>query len=160
MQLVLWTSCVKYWKSRGFLFYNNVAISAKYIQEKYKLSKILSLIGTIIMVTQQNISFMMTRQFYFFQLTINLLILELVIQRKKGLVKEKDYNINVHLPCNTTNYEIIDVFKNILVPKLTNAFKPQFILISSGFDSRINDLLGCYKVNDEGFVELTKIIKN
>ena len=48
---------------------------------------------------------------------------------------------------------------NILVPR-TNAFKPQFILISSGFDSRINDLLGCYKVNDEWVLqELTKIVK-
>ena len=32
-------------------------------------------------------------------------------------------------------------------------------MISSGFDSRIDDLLGCFNVTDEGFIELTKIVK-
>jgi acetoin utilization deacetylase AcuC-like enzyme len=33
-------------------------------------------------------------------------------------------------------------------------------LISAGFDSRENDLLGCFKITDGGFVELTKIVMN
>ena len=78
---------------------------------------------------------------------------------KLGIGKGKGFNINIHLPCSTSNKEIIDVFKNVLIPK-ADEFKPDFILISSGFDSRINDLLGCYKVTDEGFVELIKIVKN
>lgn len=142
----------------GFCFYNHVAISAKYIQEKYKLSKILIVdwdyhhgnSTEYFFYDDPTVLFFSTHDQFSYPGTGN--------PKKKGIGKGKGYNINVHLPCNTTNYEIIDVFKNILVPR-TNAFKPQFILISSGFDSRINDLLGCYKVNDEGFVELTKITK-
>ena len=46
-----------------------------------------------------------------------------------------------------TNNQIIEVFKNILIPR-ADRFKPEFILISSGFDSRINDLLGCYIISE------------
>ena len=49
------------------------------------------------------------------------------------------------------------MFNEVLIPK-TDKFKPDFILISAGFDSRLNDLLGCYDVSDNGFKELTKII--
>ena len=39
-------------------------------------------------------------------------------------------------------------------------FKPDLVLISAGFDSRKDDLLGCFDITDEGFVELTKIAMN
>ena len=39
-------------------------------------------------------------------------------------------------------------------------FKPELILISAGFDSRINDPLGQFQLEDEDFFELTKIILN
>ena len=38
-----------------------------------------------------------------------------------------------------------------------NIFKPDFILISAGFDSRKDDPLGCFNVSDKGFKILTTI---
>ena len=55
--------------------------------------------------------------------------------------------------------QIIKVFDQILVPK-AHKFKPDFILISAGFDSRINDTLGCFDLSDDCFRKLTKILKN
>jgi acetoin utilization deacetylase AcuC-like enzyme len=37
-------------------------------------------------------------------------------------------------------------------------FKPEFVIISAGFDSRMNDPLGQFQLYDQDFYELTKII--
>ena len=65
----------------------------------------------------------------------------------------------MHLPCGTKDKTIISVFKDILEKKADD-FKPDFILISAGFDSRKNDTLGCFEITDNGFKELTKIVMN
>ena len=77
---------------------------------------------------------------------------------KKGSGDGLGYNINVHLPCGTDDKTIVAAFKEKLLPAV-KSFKPDCIIISAGFDSRINDLLGCFAVTDQGFRELTKIIK-
>ena len=41
--------------------------------------------------------------------------------------------------------------------KHANLFKPDFILISAGFDSRKDDPLGCFNLTDKGFKKLTEI---
>jgi acetoin utilization deacetylase AcuC-like enzyme len=53
--------------------------------------------------------------------------------------------------------EILDAFKTKLLPA-ARAFKPDLILISAGFDSREGDPLGGFKLTDEDFGELTRIM--
>ena len=65
--------------------------------------------------------------------------------------------MNIHLPCGTSDELILKTYKEILVPKV-EAFMPELILISAGFDSRINDTLGCFEITDNGFIELTKLV--
>ncbi len=35
-------------------------------------------------------------------------------------------------------------------------FKPTFVLISAGFDSRENDTLGYFNITDQGYADLTQ----
>ena len=79
--------------------------------------------------------------------------------KRQGNGKGFGYNINVHLPCKTKDEQIIKVFNQILIPNV-HKFKPDFILISAGFDSRKNDTLGCFDLSDDCFRKLTKIIKD
>ncbi|MEX2516947.1 MAG: histone deacetylase, partial [Gammaproteobacteria bacterium] len=69
----------------------------------------------------------------------------------------KGYTINVPLGCGATDADIIAAFRDRLLPAATD-FKPEFILISAGFDSRESDLLGCYDITDAGFAELTRMM--
>lgn len=46
----------------------------------------------------------------------------------------------------------------MLVPAV-NQLQPDLILVSAGFDSREDDLLGCHKITDQGFAQLTMIVK-
>jgi acetoin utilization deacetylase AcuC-like enzyme len=48
-------------------------------------------------------------------------------------------------------------FTDRLLPAI-DAFKPDLILISAGFDSRIDDPLGQFRLTDDDFVALTKLL--
>ena len=67
------------------------------------------------------------------------------------------YNINVPLPSGADDKMILTAFEKILLPK-SEEFKPELILISAGFDSREEDLLGDFNITDNGFSELTSMM--
>jgi acetoin utilization deacetylase AcuC-like enzyme len=76
---------------------------------------------------------------------------------KKGDGNGLGYNVNVHMPCGTNDKEILEVYRTNLFERALK-FKPDFILISAGFDSRRDDPLGCFDLSDEVFEDLTEII--
>lgn len=65
------------------------------------------------------------------------------------------YNINVHLDCGSGDAAVIEAFDRHLLPRV-EAFAPELLLISAGFDSRQDDLLGCFAFSDTGFSLLTQ----
>jgi acetoin utilization deacetylase AcuC-like enzyme len=54
--------------------------------------------------------------------------------------------------------EIVGAFRDELVPA-ADAFRPELVLVSAGFDSRIGDPLGGFRLTDDDFAELTAIVK-
>jgi acetoin utilization deacetylase AcuC-like enzyme len=68
------------------------------------------------------------------------------------------YNLNVPLDPYANDADIIAAWERQLVPTLDKmTFKPDLVLISAGFDSRMEDYLGNFRVTDAGFVRLTEI---
>jgi acetoin utilization deacetylase AcuC-like enzyme len=141
----------------GFCFYNNAAIAARYAQEKYKLARILIVDwdyhhgdGTEwAFYDDPTVLFFSTHALYAFPGT--------GAANKTGEGKGKGFNINVPLPRGADDEKIISAFTERLVPA-ANRFRPDLVLISAGFDSRKDDLLGDFAVTDAGFVELTKLV--
>ena len=60
------------------------------------------------------------------------------------------YTLNVPLPPDSGDIEYQDAFDNMVIPKL-DEFKPQFLLISAGFDAAEEDPLAEMTVTTEGF---------
>lgn len=54
--------------------------------------------------------------------------------------------------------EIGGAFRERLLPAIAK-FKPDVILISAGFDSRVDDPLGRFQLSDDDFAELTRLMK-
>jgi acetoin utilization deacetylase AcuC-like enzyme len=146
-------------REEGFCFYNNVAIAARYAQNVFKLNKVLIIDWDFHHGNGTEAVFYEDSTVLYFSTHYALAYPGTGLPEKKGKGAGYGYNINVHLPCGTQDKDIIDVFYNILVPA-ANSFKPDFILISAGFDSHTNDKLGCFDITDTGFVELTKIVMN
>ncbi len=146
-------------KVEGFCFFNNIAITARYLQIKYNYKKILIVDWDYHHGNATQDMFYDDDTVLFYSTHDKDAYPGTGQTKKKGSGKGKGYNINVHLPCGTNDKSIIEVFNNILIPK-ANEFKPEFILISAGFDGRHDDPLGCFEISDEGFAKLTKIVMN
>ena len=141
----------------GFCFYNGVAVAARYAQEKYDLKKILIVDwdyhhgnGTeAFFYSDPSVLCFSTHDYYAYPGTGD--------PAKIGEGAGKGLNINVHLDCHSTDKDIISAFNEKLLPAAHN-FKPDLILISAGFDSRQDDLLGCFNISDEGYRQITMIV--
>jgi len=141
----------------GFCFYNGVAVAARYAQEKYGLKKILIVDwdyhhgnGTeTFFYSDPSVLYFSTHDYFAYPGTGN--------PAKIGEGAGKGLNINVHLDCNSTDKDIISAFTEKLLPA-AHRFKPDLILISAGFDSRQDDLLGCFDISDNGYKKITKIV--
>ena len=53
--------------------------------------------------------------------------------------------------------EIVDAFRRKLIPA-ADAFKPDLVMISAGFDSRLGDPLGRFRLTDDDFADLTRMM--
>jgi acetoin utilization deacetylase AcuC-like enzyme len=68
---------------------------------------------------------------------------------EKGIGKGEGYTYNVPMPGGSGNKEYLYVYQDIL-PDLVNRFKPDIILVSSGYDIHNNDPLSDIRISDEG----------
>jgi acetoin utilization deacetylase AcuC-like enzyme len=144
-------------RGMGFCMFNNIAVAARYAQHKYKVERVLIADWDVhhgngtqdIFYSDSSVFFMSTHQYPWYPGT--------GARSETGAGKGKGFTMNRPFPAGAGNKEIIGAFKDDLLPA-AKEFKPQFTLLSAGFDSRIDDPLGGFRIDDNGFRELTKIL--
>jgi len=138
-------------KAMGFCIYNNVAIGAHYLIDKYKFNKVAIVDFDVhhgngtqdIFYNNEKVLYISTHQYPYYPGT--------------GTEKEKGkYNniFNIPLPAGTTSKEYLNAYEFVL--KKIKEFKPEFILFSAGFDAHKDDPLAQFQLNSEDFYNLTK----
>jgi acetoin utilization deacetylase AcuC-like enzyme len=75
----------------------------------------------------------------------------------RGIGPGEGFNINIDMPCGAVTQDFLNAWQERLLPKVAT-FKPDFILISAGFDSKANDSLGCFSITPEGFAQMTQLL--
>ncbi|MFW6124148.1 MAG: histone deacetylase [Acidobacteriota bacterium] len=142
-------------QEEGFCFYNNIAVAARYIQQKYHYKNILIIDWDYhhgnatewAFYDDPSILFFSTHDWHAYPGTGD--------PSRIGTGDGKGYNINAHLSPGSGDEVIKKAWDDKLIPA-SDHFNPDFILISAGFDSRIDDLLGCFTITDKGFFDLTQ----
>ena len=138
-------------KAMGFCIYNNVAVGANYLINKYKLNKIAIIDFDVhhgngtqdIFYDNEKVLYISTHQYPFYP------------GSGTELEKGKHNNIlNIPLPAGTTSEEYLNAYEYVL--KKINKFKPEFILLSAGFDAHKNDPLAQFQLESKDFYEITK----
>ena len=138
-------------KAMGFCIYNNVAVGANYLIDKYKLNKIAIIDFDVhhgngtqdIFHDNEKVLYISTHQFPFYPGTGS--------EQEKG----KYNNIfNIPLPAGTTSHEYLNAYEFVL--KKINQFKPEFVLLSAGFDAHKNDPLAQFQLESKDFYEITR----
>ena len=143
-------------RGSGFCLINNVAVAARYIQKRHGLRRVLIVDWDVhhgnatqdIFYEGGSVLYFSTHQYPYYPGTGG--------RDEKGRGPGAGTNINVPLPPGAGDAEVRAAFESQLVPA-AEAFEPQFVLISAGFDSHARDPLAHFEVTTDGFVELTRI---
>ena len=146
-------------RGMGFCIYNHAAISAKYLQNKYSLSRVLIIDFDVhhgngtqdIFYDDPSVFYFSIHQHPFYPGTGR--------PTETGMADGEGFTLNIDLPKGSGDEEFIKGFSEELIPKM-NDFKPEFILISAGFDAHDNDLLGKLSYTPKGYSQVAKIINS
>lgn len=142
-------------QEEGFCYFNHIAVAARYAQQHYDVGKVLIIDWDYHHGNGTEWAFYRDPSVLFFSTHDQFAYPGTGSPSRKGEGPGEGLNINVHLDCGCDDKSMLAAFEQHLGPALAN-FKPELILISAGFDSREDDLLGCFKVTDEGFYQLTR----
>jgi acetoin utilization deacetylase AcuC-like enzyme len=138
-------------KAMGFCIYNNVAVGANYLIEKYKYKKIAIIDFDVhhgngtqdIFYENEKVLYISTHQYPYYPGSGT--------EQEKG----KFNNIfNIPLEAGTTSQQYLNAYDHVLNKIIE--FKPEFLLFSAGFDAHKDDPLAQLKLNSNDFYTLTK----
>jgi acetoin utilization deacetylase AcuC-like enzyme len=76
-----------------------------------------------------------------------------------GRGEGQGYTVNVPLPPATGDGDYAAIFAEVLVP-IAEAFRPDLVLVSAGFDAHRDDPLGGMAVTAEGFATLCGVVRD
>ena len=137
----------------GFCIFNNVAVGATYLLEKYKLDKVAIIDFDVhhgngtqdIFYSEKKVLYISSHQFPFYPGT-----------GSKDEIGKFNNILNIPLKAGTVSEEFFNSYKKVY-DKL-NEFRPQFILLSAGFDAHKNDPLANVDLESRDYYILTKEI--
>jgi len=145
-------------RAMGFCLLNNVAIAARYIQEKHKLAKVLIVDWDVHHGNGTQEIFYDDPTVLYFGIHRHPFYPGTGTAAERGAGKGLGYTVNVPLPAGTSDREFLRAFREGLEPAARN-FQPDFVLISAGFDAHRSDPLGGMNVTAEAFAEMTRVVK-
>jgi len=145
-------------KAMGFCLFNNVAVAARYLLNKHGLGKVLIIDWDVHHGNGTQDEFYADGRVMYFSTHQSPFYPHSGAEDEKGKDRGAGCILNVPLPGHAGD----DVFKKVYDEKLKPAalaFKPDFILISAGFDSARGDLLGGLDVTPEGYAAMTRKVR-
>lgn len=138
----------------GFCLFNNVAILARYLQEKHGLSKILILDWDVhhgngtqhLFEDDPGVLYISTHQYPYYPGT--------GAYSETGIGKGDGATLNCPMFAGADDRDYEIAFTQKILPKI-DEFKPDAIIISAGFDAHIQDPLGQINLSTDFFAWMT-----
>ncbi len=145
-------------KGRGFCIFGNVAVAIMKARKTHKLGRVATVDWDVHHGngTQQ--------AFYADPTTLTISIhQDRLFPVDSGLVEEngegagEGYNLNIPMPPGSGVGAYVAAFERVVVPALRR-FKPELIVVPSGFDAGGTDPLGRMMIHSGGYRELTRML--
>ena len=144
-------------RAMGFCLFNTMAIGAEYLKRTYGATKIMIMDWDVhhgngtqdAFYDDPTVLFISSHQYPFYPGTgaIN----------EVGAGAGEGFTINIPLPAGCADTEYLQVFQDIVAPA-AEKFKPEWILVSAGFDPHRRDPLAGMGVTEEGFGAMARIL--
>ncbi|HDQ39820.1 MAG TPA: histone deacetylase [Desulfonatronum sp.] len=141
----------------GFCIFNNIALAARHAQIAHGLSRVLIVDWDVhhgngtqeIFYEDPSVLFFSTHQSNWFPYS--------GYADETGAGAGEGYTINCPFPAGTDMGPMSKAFREMLLPA-AEAFRPELVLISCGFDALDGDPLGAFRLYPEDFAELTEMV--
>lgn len=143
----------------GFCVVNNIAVAARHAQKRHGVGKILIVDWDVhhgngtqdIFYDDESVFFCSTHQSPWYPGT--------GMANETGRGPGLGTTLNFPLPAGSGKKEIYGALEAKLVSAM-DKYRPELVMISAGFDSRVDDPLGKFRLTDEDFTELTKLVRH
>ena len=146
-------------KGMGFCIFDNIAIAAEHLKREYGINRVLIADWDVhhgngtqrMFFDDASVLYFSTHQYPHYPGT------GWIDEVGKG--KGEGFTVNVPLPAGTDDDGYLYALTNILVP-IAMEFRPDFVLVSVGFDAHVADPLASMNVTSRGFGLFTSLIKD
>lgn len=145
-------------RAMGFCLFNNIAVAAAHAVHHHKMERVLIVDWDVHHGNGTQDAFYDDPSVFFFSSHQSPWYPGTGRREETGHGKGLGTTMNRPLPEGTGMKEIRAIFSDQLLPAL-DAFKPELVLISAGFDSRVGDPLGRFTLEDPDFGELTSLVR-
>ncbi len=144
-------------RAMGFCLFNNVAIAARYVQKKYGVGRVLIVDWDVhhgngtqhSFDDDSTVLFFSTHQYPHYPGTGR--------ETERGTGAGEGFTLNIPMESGEGDEAYHAVFLKSLVPA-ADAFKPEFVIISAGFDAHSDDPLASMGLTEAGYADLTDIV--
>lgn len=142
-------------RAMGFCFFNNVAIAASWLVKVRGMRRVLILDWDVhhgngtqeIFYDSPEVLYMSIHQYPFYPGTGWL--------DQIGIGGGAGFTVNAPVPATFGDSEYLKIFDCLFLP-VARQFKPEFVLISAGFDAHYRDPLGGMRITEAGFLAMTR----
>jgi acetoin utilization deacetylase AcuC-like enzyme len=141
----------------GFCLFNNVAVAARYAQEQYGVEKVAIVDWDVhhgngtqeIFYEDPTVYYISTHQYPFYPGT--------GARTETGEGKGRGYTLNCPMRAYSGEEEYLEAFMKDIIPSL-EAYKPDLLIISAGFDAHKDDPLANINLTEKNFAQFTAML--
>jgi acetoin utilization deacetylase AcuC-like enzyme len=145
-------------RAMGFCLFNNAAIAARAVQREAGVERVLILDWDVhhgngtqhTFETDPSVLYVSTHQYPFYPGT--------GAAGEIGLGRGEGATLNVPMPAGCGDTEYVGVFQRVIAPA-ARAFRPDYWIISCGFDAHEDDPLAAMRVSRSGYAAMTAIVR-
>jgi acetoin utilization deacetylase AcuC-like enzyme len=144
-------------RGMGFCLFNNIAVAARYAQRQYGVERVVIADWDVhhgngtqdIFYSDPSVFFFSTHQSPWYPGT--------GAASETGAGAGEGTTLNCPFPAGSGRDQIAGAFREKFKPRMDD-FRPDLILLSAGFDSRLGDPLGRFVLTDADFADLTALL--